>query len=122
MEFVKTSKLVHKLQGFIEHNGSSIKINEQKIKKSGITEFLNSIKNKDTSSFVTPNTTDIQDNNEEQTSNPLMVILNFLECLKSRCIDGRIYILPGATIGKGIIKFLLLNPATHFHDIGTGAH
>lgn len=118
MEFVKTSKLIHKLQGFVEQYGNSIKIHEQKIKKSGITEFLDSIKNKNTSSLGTSNTTEISDNNEEQTSNPLMVILNFLECLKSRCVDGRICILPAATIGQGIIKFLLLNPATHFHDIG----
>ncbi|KAL6431362.1 hypothetical protein ACFW04_007181 [Cataglyphis niger] len=117
LEFVKTSKLTHKLQGFVEQYGNSIKINEQKIKKSGITEFLNSIKNKDTLSQGTVSIADIAENNEEQTSNPLMAILNFLECLKSRCIDGRICVLPGATIGQGIIKFLLLNPATHFHDI-----
>ncbi|XP_050454703.1 ATP-dependent DNA helicase DDX11 isoform X2 [Cataglyphis hispanica] len=117
LEFVKTSKLTHKLQGFVEQYGNSIKINEQKIKKSGITEFLNSIKNKDTLSQETVSIADIAENNEEQMSNPLMAILNFLECLKSRCIDGRICVLPGATIGQGIIKFLLLNPATHFHDI-----
>lgn len=119
LEFVKTSKLTHKLQGFVEQYGNSIKINEQKIKKSGITEFLNSIKNKDTLSQGTASIADIAENNEEQMSNPLMAILNFLECLKSRCIDGRICVLPGAIIGQGIIKFLLLNPATHFHDIGT---
>ncbi|XP_072762661.1 ATP-dependent DNA helicase DDX11 [Anoplolepis gracilipes] len=117
LEFVKASKLIHKLQGFVEQYGSSIKINEQKIKKSGITEFLNSIKNKDTLVQGTTNIADILDNNEEQTSNPLMAILSFLECLKNRCTDGRICILPDATIGQGIIKFLLLNPATHFHDI-----
>lgn len=118
LEFVKTSKLTHKLQGFVEQYGNSIKINEQKIKKSGITEFLNSIKNKDTSSQETVSIANVPDNNEDQTSNPLMAILNFLECLKSSCTDGRIYVLPSTTIGQGIIKFLLLNPASHFHDIG----
>lgn len=119
LEFVKTSKLIHKLQGFVEQYGNSIKINEQTIKKSGVTEFLNSIKSNDTiSSQETVSIKDTPSNNEEQMSNPLMTILSFLECLKSSCMDGRICVLPSTTIGQGIIKFLLLNPAAHFHDIG----
>lgn len=118
LEFVKASKLVHKLQGFIEQYGNSVQIGEHKT-KSGITEFLNSIKNKDTPIQEVANSTDAPNNNDEPTSNPLMAILSFLESLKSNCLDGRIYVLPGATIGQGIIKFLLLNPAAHFHDIGT---
>lgn len=118
LEFVKASKLIHKLQGFIEQYGSNIQITEQKINKSGVTEFLNSIKNNDIPSQETANIADTPSNNEEQTRNPLMAILSFLECLKSSCADGRICILPGTTIGQGIIKFLLLNPAAHFHDIG----
>ncbi|KYN37720.1 ATP-dependent RNA helicase chl1 [Trachymyrmex septentrionalis] len=34
LEFIKTSKLIHKLQGFVEQYGNNIKINEQKTKKS----------------------------------------------------------------------------------------
>ncbi|XP_011638636.2 LOW QUALITY PROTEIN: ATP-dependent DNA helicase DDX11 [Pogonomyrmex barbatus] len=117
LEFVKTSKLIHKLQGFVEQYDNSIKINEQKAKKTGITEFLNSIKNNDTNSQEIVNVADTPNSNEEQTSNPLMAILSFLECLKSSCTDGRICVLLGATIGQGIIKFLLLNPAAHFHDV-----
>ncbi|KAG5330062.1 DDX11 helicase, partial [Acromyrmex heyeri] len=117
LEFIKTSKLIHKLQGFVEQYGNNIKINEQKTKKSGITEFLNSIKNNDVSSQETISVADTSSNNEEQTSNPLMAILSFLECLKNSCADGRICVLPSTTIGQGIIKFLLLNPAAHFHDI-----
>lgn len=118
LEFIKASKLVHKLQGFVEQYGKGIKINEQNIKKCGVTEFLNSIKNNDVSSQETVSVGDTPSNNEEQTSNPLMAILTFLECLKSSYTDGRICVLPGTTIGQGIIKFLLLNPAAHFHDIG----
>ncbi|XP_024882289.1 ATP-dependent DNA helicase DDX11 [Temnothorax curvispinosus] len=117
LEFVKASKLIHKLQGFVEQYGNSIKINEQRIKKSGVTEFLNSIKSNDVPSQETVSVTDAPSNNEEQTSNPLMAILSFLECLKSSCADGRICVLPSTTVGQGIIKFLLLNPAAHFHDI-----
>lgn len=117
LEFVKASKLVHKLQGFVEQYGSDVKINEQKIKKSGMTEFLNSIKGNDVPSRETVSVADAPSNNDEPTSNPLMAILSFLECLKSSCVDGRICVLPGTTVGQGIIKFLLLNPAAHFHDI-----
>ncbi|XP_039302486.1 ATP-dependent DNA helicase DDX11 isoform X2 [Solenopsis invicta] len=116
LEFVKTSKLIHKLQGFVEQYGSSVNITEQKIKKSGITEFLNSIKNNDVPSQEAASVENTP-SNEEQTRNPLIAILSFLESLKSSCADGRICILPGTTIGQGIIKFLLLNPAAHFHDI-----
>ncbi|XP_020282942.1 ATP-dependent DNA helicase DDX11 [Pseudomyrmex gracilis] len=115
LDFVKVSKLVHKLQGFVEQYSNSVKVNKQKVKKSGVTEFLNSIKNKDISGEETIGVTDTP--NEDQTSNPLMAILSFLECLKNSCADGRICVLPGITIGQGIIKFLLLNPAAHFHDI-----
>lgn len=119
LEFVKSSKLIHKLQGFVEQYGNSVKINEHKAKKSGITEFLDSIKNKNPPSEEITSVTSALKNSEEQTSNPLMGILSFLECLKTNCTDGRICVLPSTTIGQGIIKFLLLNPATHFHDIGT---
>lgn len=117
LEFIKTSKLVHKLQGFVEQHGNNIKINEQKTKKSGVTEFLKSIKDKDLPPKENVNDANAQSNNEEVTSNPLMAIVNFLECLKSSSTDGRIYVLPGTTIGQGNIKFLLLNPAAHFHDV-----
>jgi chromosome transmission fidelity protein 1 len=118
LEFIKASKLVHKLQGFVEQYGNNVKINETKIEKSGITEFLSSIKNKNSTFQETTNTPDALNNNEEQMNNSLMSILSFLECLKNSCTDGRICVLPGATLGQGIIKFLLLNPAAHFHDIG----
>lgn len=118
LEFVKASKLIHKLQGFVEQYGGSVKINEQNVKKSGVTEFLNSLKNNDIPSQEIVSAAITSNNTEEQTSNPLMAILSFLECLKSSCADGRICVLPGPTIGQGIIKFLLLNPAAHFHDIG----
>ncbi|RLU18770.1 hypothetical protein DMN91_009127 [Ooceraea biroi] len=118
LEFVKASKLVHKLQGFVEQYGNNVKITEPQTKKSGVTEFLSSIKNKDsTFQETTTSVPDASSSNEEQMNNSLMGILSFLECLKNSCTDGRICVLPGATIGQGIIKFLLLNPAAHFHDI-----
>lgn len=118
LEFIKASKLIHKLQGFVEQYGNSVKITEPKMKRSGVTEFLSSISNKNSTVQETTALPNASINNEEQMSNSLMGIVNFLECLKNSCADGRICVLPAATIGQGIIKFLLLNPAAHFHDIG----
>ncbi|XP_031369791.1 ATP-dependent DNA helicase DDX11 isoform X3 [Apis dorsata] len=39
------------------------------------------------------------------------------ECLQNCSTDGRISVIPGPTVGQSIMKFLLLNPAAHFHDI-----
>lgn len=117
LDFIKASKLTHKLQGFVEQYGSNLRMNEDKTKKFGVTEFLNSI-SKNSTYEENINIVNSTTNDEEQINNPLMIILNFFESLKSSCTDGRIFILPGTTIGEGIIKFLLLNPAAHFHDIG----
>ena len=115
LKFIKNSRLIHKLQGFVEQYGNNVKIHKSDTKTSGITHFLNSIKTKgpvDVAPIVTDTPSD-----REQSNNPLMPIVSFLECLQNSCADGRIFIVPGPTIGQSTIKFLLLNPAAHFHDI-----
>ncbi|XP_076167034.1 ATP-dependent DNA helicase DDX11 isoform X3 [Ptiloglossa arizonensis] len=115
LKFIKNSRLSHKLQGFIEQYGNNLKLHKNDTNMSGITQFLNSIKNKGLESNVShPITDEVSD---EQSNNPLLLIISFLECLQSSCTDGRIFVVPGPTIGQSIIKFLLLNPAAHFHDI-----
>ncbi|XP_015179971.1 PREDICTED: probable ATP-dependent RNA helicase DDX11 [Polistes dominula] len=118
ISFVKKSKLINKLRGFIEQYGNDIKIHENNKTKTGITQFLKSISNVNKEENV-ESTEVVQ--NEEETSSPLTLILSFLECLENNCADGRIIVIPGPTIGKGILKFLLLNPAAHFHDVVTEA-
>ncbi|KAK2578682.1 hypothetical protein KPH14_012170 [Odynerus spinipes] len=116
ISFVKKSKLIHKLRGFIEHYGGDIKIHENKKNKTGITQFLTAISNVSKEENITSTET-MQ--NEDETNSPLILIMNFLECLENKCADGRIIVIPGSTVGQGIVKFLLLNPAAHFHDVVT---
>lgn len=116
--FVEKSKLIHKLRGFIEQYNGDIKIHASKKDKTGVTQFLNAISNlnKEENTTFTESMP-----HEDETNSPLTLIINFLECLKNNCADGRIIVIPGSTVGQGIIKFLLLNPAAHFHDVVTEA-
>ncbi|XP_053998809.1 ATP-dependent DNA helicase DDX11 isoform X1 [Hylaeus anthracinus] len=116
LQFIKNSRLSHKLQAFTEQYGNHVKLHKNDTKASGITQFLNSIKNKDSNSNVPDPTIDTVAD-EERSNNPLLSVVSFLECLQNNCTDGRIFIVPGPTIGQSVIKFLLLNPAAHFHDI-----
>ncbi|KAK9306706.1 hypothetical protein QLX08_002626 [Tetragonisca angustula] len=113
LKFIKNSQLSHKLEGFIEQYDTNLKIHNYDTKTSGIKQFLHSIKTKSTESDTV---IDMQPK-EEQTNNPIIAIISFLECLQSCCSDGRIFIIPGPTVGQSNIKYLLLNPAAHFHDI-----
>lgn len=114
LKFIKNSQLCHKLQRFIEQYDTNLKIHDYNTKPHGIKQFLNSIKTKDIESDVMTNI----ESNEEQSNNPIIAIVNFLECLQNCSTDGRISVIPGPTVGQSIMKFLLLNPAAHFHDIG----
>jgi hypothetical protein len=50
-------------------------------------------------------------------SNPLLSVLGFIEALTNHCSDGRVVCSRQATVGRGSLKFLLLNPAAHFSSI-----
>jgi hypothetical protein len=50
-------------------------------------------------------------------SNPLLSVLGFMEALTNHCSDGRVVCSRQATVGRGSLKFLLLNPAAHFSSI-----
>lgn len=50
-------------------------------------------------------------------NNPFLSVMAFMETLTNSCEDGRILLKRGLTVGKGVLKFLLLNPAAHFRDI-----
>nr|XP_003700633.1 PREDICTED: probable ATP-dependent RNA helicase DDX11 [Megachile rotundata] len=114
LKFIKHSRLSHKLQSFVEQYDTKIKVCKPDEKTSGIKHFLHSIKTK-SSECTTDTVAAVVE--EEQSNNPLLLIISFLESLQNRCTDGRIFVIPGATLGQSIIKFFLLNPAAHFHDI-----
>ncbi|XP_033335126.2 ATP-dependent DNA helicase DDX11 [Megalopta genalis] len=115
LKFIKNSRLTHKLQGFMEQYGDQVKIQQNRTKTSGVTQFLNTIKTKNLEQNATDTITGTVC--EEESNNPLISLVSFIECLQSNCSDGRIFVVPGPTIGQSTIKFLLLNPAAYFHDI-----
>lgn len=43
--------------------------------------------------------------------------MGFIEALTNHCEDGRIVCSRQAFVSKGVLKFLLLNPAVHFKEI-----
>lgn len=117
IDFVKNSKLAYKLQNYMDRTGSLVTIHETKQNKSGVTNFLNSLQGKEVEVEKKPNDDNVR-MVENQSNNSLMTVMNFFECLKNSCADGRIFLLPASTIGQSALKFVLLNPAAHFTDIG----
>lgn len=115
LHFINSSKLIHKLRGYTEKYSGDLKIRPVTIKKSGVSAFLDALQEKDKN---TESTVDEKENTEDDDApNPLIFIISFLESLKNSSSDGRIFVIPGSTVGQGTIKFLLMNPAAHFHEI-----
>ncbi|CAG5096283.1 Similar to ddx11: ATP-dependent DNA helicase DDX11 (Danio rerio), partial [Cotesia congregata] len=113
LQFINASKLIHKLRGYVEKYSGDLKVRPVTKKPTGVSAFLNTLQGKET----TETETESKENKEDVCDNPLIFIISFLESLKSKSADGRIFINPGPTVGQGTIKFLLMNPAAHFHDI-----
>ena len=115
LNFMKNSKLVQKLRGYVEKYENGVTINVVPKKETGVKAFLTSLQSKNVEEI---DSKENEKNEEEQGNNPLIFVYGFLECLLSKSSDGRVFVIPGTTIGQGTLKFLLLNPAAHFHDIG----
>lgn len=50
---------------------------------------------------------------------PLMQITELMRALQHATADGRVVVTVGSQPRTSSIKYLLLNPASHFHDIVT---
>ncbi|XP_015115982.1 ATP-dependent DNA helicase DDX11 [Diachasma alloeum] len=123
IKFIQTSKLVHKLQSYLDKHSEDLRIHpipaSSRNKREGVAAFLTLLKNGESLGEICEKTSKVNDNatDENILKSPLIKIVGFLESLKSACADGRIFVIPGRTLGQGVIKFLLMNPAAHFHDI-----
>lgn len=118
VSFIQKSKLIHKLRGYIEKYEEDFLSKKPEEEKKGVTAFLESLQKKINKNENKDNLIEVSNDPEkEQPTSPLIIISSFLETLKTNCADGRIFVSPGDTIGQGLIKFLLLNPAAHFSDI-----
>lgn len=117
VNFIKKSKLMHKLRGYVEKYEEDLSLKKPEEEKKGVTAFLESLQKKNKVESKENPVEFASELDKEQPTSPLIVINSFLETLRTNCADGRIFVNPGETIGQGQIKFLLLNPAAHFSDI-----
>ncbi|KAK3909935.1 ATP-dependent DNA helicase DDX11, partial [Frankliniella fusca] len=132
LEFCKTSKISHKLHGFSARYQTTVNISKSVVKNQGMRAFLKEMETRNSKSpdlkpadlvRAFPGSDDENKSNMapvvnlEGGNNPFLPVMAFLETLTNHCDDGRILLKRGQTVGKGVLKFLLLNPAAHFQDI-----
>ncbi|KAG7157562.1 ATP-dependent DNA helicase DDX11-like [Homarus americanus] len=136
VQYIEKSKIAHKLHSFSQHFEGSVKIHQdQKPHVSSPTASTSAFlakmaaqksaqsKAKENIQPATPEVkkTDEVETEEEEVvmGSPLMQITEFLRALLHSTQDGRVVATVGATPRKSSIKYLLLNPASHFHDVVT---
>ncbi|KAE8740581.1 hypothetical protein FOCC_FOCC013914 [Frankliniella occidentalis] len=123
LEFCKSSKISHKLHGFSARYETTVNISKPVNKNQGMREFLKEMASKNSKNaeirqsveetkISTPQVVSAEGGN-----NPILSVVAFMETLTNSSDDGRILLKRGQTVGKGVLKFLLLNPAAHFQDI-----
>ncbi|XP_054265114.1 ATP-dependent DNA helicase DDX11 [Macrosteles quadrilineatus] len=115
IEFANRSKLSHKLHGFSERYQPTVNITPKAAPESGIRAFLKEISAKKNTPEPVAETP--AEPEERVSNNPILPVLAFLQALTSSCSDGRVVCSTQSTVGRGSLKFLLLNPAAHFTDI-----
>nr|CAD7424152.1 unnamed protein product [Timema monikensis] len=121
LRFCQKSKIAQKLRGYTERYQPSVNLNPPSTvqkKETGIRAFLKEISSKNNINTL-PNEQDsaYPAYTETISANPLLSVLSFLESLTNHSEDGRIVCSRQTTVGKGSVKFLLLNPAAHFSDV-----
>ncbi|XP_014785658.1 ATP-dependent DNA helicase DDX11 [Octopus bimaculoides] len=126
LRYCQKSQISKKLNGFVEkYQPSSVKYVPLSVKKpedsrSGISQFLEQLSDKQNSCKNTPNKVPepVQNTNEPpEMRSPLMHIESFLKALTNADKDGRIVLNRKNLLSVSSIKFLLLNPAVEFKCI-----
>ncbi|CAH2105474.1 unnamed protein product [Euphydryas editha] len=126
VEFCRNTRLAPKLHGFsMRYNQQELEDENKKIKfneKTSFKEFLSNIsKNRhvnnqleQTSKMEVKPSDQITLPTETSAGSGLYAVLDFLEMLCDRSENGRVLAQVGET---GHLKYLLLNPAEHFHQV-----
>ncbi|PSN32822.1 ATP-dependent DNA helicase DDX11 [Blattella germanica] len=121
IQFCHNSKLAHKLHGFAERYQPALVVNlgnkTTQAQKTGIRAFLKEISSTNNATVPKQEESASAPLPEVATGNPLLSVLSFMEALTNHCSDGRVVCSRQATVGRGSVKFLLLNPAAHFSDV-----
>lgn len=95
----------------------SVNVNPPAKQEIGVKAFLKEISNKN-KPIEQPEVEEVKEaQTEDIPRNPMLGVVAFLETLTNRCEDGRVVCSKQSIIGKGTLKFLLLNPSSHFKDI-----
>ncbi|XP_071519402.1 ATP-dependent DNA helicase DDX11 isoform X2 [Panulirus ornatus] len=133
VQYIEKSKIAHKLHSFSQHFEGSVGIHhEQKPEssmKSSTSSFLAKMASqkpvqRKAKENVQPAVSEVKKIHEPEAEeeeillgSPLMQITEFLRALLHCTEDGRVVVNVGSTHRKSSVKYLLLNPASHFHDV-----
>lgn len=137
IKYIEGSKIAHKLHSFsktfeglikIRHNITDTKQSQQPPAGSSTSAFLAKMKQngKSAKENLKPPEENAQNSNSDKQKNdeeeivmgsPLMQVTEFLRALLGASVDGRVVVQIGNVPRKSYVKYLLLNPASHFHDI-----
>ncbi|CAH0386974.1 unnamed protein product [Bemisia tabaci] len=120
LEFCTKSRLTQKLQGYSERYQPSVVIHKPTPPATGgIKSFLQQIVDdkKKIKKKVEPEPVEEKPKDQPTCNNPILPILAFITSLTSHTEDGRVVCSRQATVGKGSLKFLLLNPASQFVQV-----
>ncbi|XP_021933898.1 ATP-dependent DNA helicase DDX11 isoform X2 [Zootermopsis nevadensis] len=120
VKFCDSSKIAQKLHGFAERYHPAVAVNsaiKREQEKKGIMAFLREISVGNVSAPKQDTAPAASAPEPILSNNPLLSVLGFMEALTNHCSDGRVVCSRKATVGCGTLKFLLLNPASHFSSI-----
>ncbi|XP_064085722.1 ATP-dependent DNA helicase DDX11-like [Macrobrachium nipponense] len=130
IQYIEKSKIAHKLHSFSQKFEGTLKSNDVKkpgSEASSTSAFLsrmtcqNSGKDKSKENITPAN--DVKERESENPEeeivmgSPLMQVTEFLRALLHSSADGRVVVSVGSTNRTSSVKYLLLNPASQFHDI-----
>ncbi|XP_045596543.2 ATP-dependent DNA helicase DDX11 [Procambarus clarkii] len=133
LQYIEKSKIAHKLHSFSQHFEGSVKVQQtQKSPLSNPTSSTSTFlakmsvqkslqtKSKENAQPAALEVNKVEAATEEEEivmGSPLMQITEFLRALLHSTEDGRVIVTVGPSPQKSSIKYLVLNPASHFHDI-----
>ncbi|KAK7084367.1 DEAD H (Asp-Glu-Ala-Asp His) box helicase 11 [Halocaridina rubra] len=132
IQYIEKSKIAHKLHSFSQKFEGSVKIHDVKkaaaSTSSSTSAFLTKMANQRDGQHtakenVSPSEQEKTTKNEEHSDDdivsgsPLLLITELLRALLHSTDDGRIVVTVGMTNKTSSIKYLLLNPASQFHDL-----
>lgn len=121
-EFCETSLIGHKLHGFTASRVAKgitpiddLKKNKPCEKTSSTASFLSQIKNMQSGKNV--EVVENRNHNVQYKPSAFFTFIEFIKTLTSPTDDGRILYCKANTMQKSFLKFLHLNPSSHFQDI-----